>query len=117
MTVVDQNSNELMTFKSTREARSFKGVLQYSGSFTVTHDSGGAASFIVTMKTDIYDGVFRTVQHTGDLDENVPYYYVPIDIGGEVRATIPCIDTGTEWRALMPCIDTGTNYVLSALYN
>lgn len=110
MTIVDQNGNELLDYKSTREARSFKGVLQDSGSFKVSHNTDGTASFKVSMTTDIYEGYFRDASGTGTLDKNMPYYYVYIDTGAEQLKAIPCIDTGSDWKMSTACIDNGTSW-------
>lgn len=107
MTVEDQNGNELLAYESAREALSFKGVLQDSGSFEVAHDSDGTASFTVSMSTDIYEGGFRDATGSGVLDANIPYC-VYIDTGSAIVKTIPYIDNGQELKRAIPYIDDGS---------
>lgn len=107
MTVDDQNGKDLLTYESTNEVRSFKGVLQDSGSFEVAHNTDGMASFAVAMSTDIYEGVFRDVTGTGVLDTNMPYC-VYIDTGSSIVKAIPYIDNGQEWQRAIPYIDNGS---------
>lgn len=110
MTIVDQNENVLLNYETEDSVRSFKGVLQDSGSFEVAHNLDGSASFVVSMSTDIWEGYFRDVTGTGTLDTNMPYFYVYIDDGGKFVKAAPYIDTGTEWKVATAYIDNGTTW-------
>lgn len=112
LSVTDQNGNQVESYTSTKESLSFTGVLQYSGSFEVNHDTDGSASFTVSMSTDIYEGAFRSATGTGVLDTNMPYYYVSIDTGSAFVKAIPYIDNGSEWKAASAYIDNGTSWKL-----
>jgi hypothetical protein len=108
LTVYDHDDKVIGSYASTREARSFTDVLQYSGSFEVHHKMDGSASFKVSMSTDIYEGVFRPSSGTGTLEVNKPYYCVDIDIGtGHVKIAA-FIDVGTEWKHARPDTENGT---------
>lgn len=107
MAVKDQNGKDLLAYESTNEVRSFKGVLQDSGSFEVAHNTDGTASFTVSMSTDIYEGVFRDATGSGELDANIPYC-VYIDMGSAIVKAIPYIDNGQEWQRAIPYVDNGS---------
>jgi hypothetical protein len=108
LTVYDHDDKVIESYASTRETRSFKDVLQYSGSFEVHHKTDGSASFKVSMSTDIYEGVFRPASGTGTLDVNKPYHCVEIDTGtGRVKIAF-FVDTDAEWDHIRFDIEDGS---------
>ena len=109
MTAEDQNRNNVLTYESTGELRSFNSVLQDSGNFKVVHNTDGTASFLVSMSTDIYEGVFRDTTGSWELETNLPYC-VYIDTGAAIVKAIPLIDNGQEWARVIPYIDNGSTW-------
>jgi hypothetical protein len=109
MTVEDQSGRELLAYKSIKEALSFKGVLQDSGSFEVAHEIDGTASFTVSISTDIYEGYFRDATGTGVLETNMPYC-VYIDTGDVILKAIPHIDNGQELKRAIPHDEDGHTF-------
>lgn len=71
--VVDQNGIEHININDSNPGTSFNDDLYSSGSFTITHQEDGTASFSVDFNVNIAIGVFFATSENATLEINYPY--------------------------------------------